>query len=384
MTVLLYLLFIVACCLVIWRASDGFEVATEYLGRNLSNGVRGATLNAIGSSVPELFTTIFFLFILQQSENFASGIGTTAGSAIFNGMIIPASVIMTVIFLGVVSTITVSKKVILRDGLALIACELVLIVLISGDSLEMWHSIVLMLMYAIYVFYMFQSMDKNEDAEEQEDNETEEAINRNPSFFKALISLDLEAMVLGQREIKQQNAWILLIIATIVMGGACLLLVLSCEGLGHAFGVPVYFVAVILASAATSVPDTVISIKDAKKGNYDDAVANALGSNIFDICFALGFPLFLYTLFYGSLQMSPAVITEVSELRILLLIFTVLAFFIYFIGHKMGRFKAMLLFFIYLSFVTYIFGRAVEADWAASVAVQLHRVIDMVDLLRFW
>lgn len=381
MTILLYLLFILTCCLVIWRASDGFETATEYLGRNLSNGVRGATLNAIGSSVPELFTTIFFLFILQQSENFASGIGTTAGSAIFNGMIIPAAVIMTVIMLGVVDSITVSKKVILRDGLALIACELVLIVLISGDSLEIWHSIVLMLMYGIYVFYMFKSMDKNDSEEEDEE---EEDTPRNPSFFKALIGLDLEALVLGQRPIKQNNAWGLLILSTIVMGAACLLLVKSCEGLGHAFGIPIYFVAVILASAATSVPDTVISIKDAKKGNYDDAVANALGSNIFDICFALGFPLFLYTLFYGSLQMSPEVITEVSELRILLLIFTIAAFFVYYIGPKMGRFKATLLFLIYLIFVVYILGRAVEAEWAAGVAEYLHQVIKWVDVLHFW
>lgn len=383
MTILLYLLFIVVCCLVIWRASDGFEVASAHLGRNLSDGVRGATLNAIGSSIPELFTTIFFLFILQQSENFASGIGTTAGSAIFNGMIIPASVIMTVIMLGVVNEITVSKKVILRDGLALIACEVVLIVLISGNSLEMWHSVVLMLMYGIYIFYMFRWMKRDGNGggeQEVEEGNTE----RNPSFMSALISLDLEALVLGQREIKQKNAWILLIIATIVMGGACLLLVVSCESLGHSLGVPVYFVAVILASAATSVPDTVISIKDAKKGNYDDAVANALGSNIFDICFALGFPLFIYTLFHGSLQMSSEVIVEVSELRILLLIFTVLAFFVYFIGPKMGRFKAMLLFLIYFIFVAYILGRAIETDWAANVAEYLHSIIEWVDVLRFW
>ena len=43
---------------------------------------------------------------------------------------------------------------------------------------------------------------------------------------------------------------------------------------------------VIIAAAATSVPDTILSIKDARKGNYNDAISNALGSNIFDICFA--------------------------------------------------------------------------------------------------
>ena len=37
-------------CLLIWRACDGFEIASEYIGRNLSEGVRGGTINAISSS----------------------------------------------------------------------------------------------------------------------------------------------------------------------------------------------------------------------------------------------------------------------------------------------------------------------------------------------
>ena len=35
------------------------------------------------------------------------------------------------------------------------------------------------------------------------------------------------------------------------------------------------------------------------KGDYDDAVSNAVGSNIFDICVALGLPL-LATLYTGA------------------------------------------------------------------------------------
>ena len=151
MTILIYLLLIVLCCIVIWRASDGFETASEYLGRNLSEGVRGATINAIGSSMPELFTTLFFLFVLTDSENFAGGIGTTAGSAIFNGMIIPAAVISVVLFTGIATQVTVSRKVILRDGLALILCEFVLILLISGDALLPWHGLALMMLYGAYL-----------------------------------------------------------------------------------------------------------------------------------------------------------------------------------------------------------------------------------------
>ena len=98
MGILIPLIFIVICCIIIWKASNGFEVSSEYLGRNLSDGVRGATINAIASSMPELFTTIFFLIYLKDTDGFSGGIGTTAGSAIFNGMIIPALVIFVVLF----------------------------------------------------------------------------------------------------------------------------------------------------------------------------------------------------------------------------------------------------------------------------------------------
>ena len=97
MGLILPILIIVFCCIVIWKASDGFETSSEYLGRNMSEGVRGATINAIASSMPELFTTIFFLWFLKDTDGFSGGIGTTAGSAIFNGMIIPAVVIFAVL-----------------------------------------------------------------------------------------------------------------------------------------------------------------------------------------------------------------------------------------------------------------------------------------------
>ena len=159
MGILIPLIFIVICCIIIWKASDGFEVSSEYLGRNLSDGVRGATINAIASSMPELFTTIFFLIYLKDTDGFSGGIGTTAGSAIFNGMIIPAVVIFAVLFSKIATEIRVSKKVILRDGLSLIAAETVLIFLISGNTLYWWHGFILMLTYGAYVTYMLSTIE---------------------------------------------------------------------------------------------------------------------------------------------------------------------------------------------------------------------------------
>jgi len=170
--ILISTLLIAVTCLVIWKASDGFEVASEYLGRNLSDGVRGATINAIGSSMPELFTTLFFLFVLKDKDGFAGGIGTTAGSAIFNGMIIPAVVILVVVFKGITSSVQVSKKVLLRDGISLLICEFVLIFLLGGNTLDWTHGLVLMGLYAVYATFMLKTMNaSNTDNVAAEDEE---------------------------------------------------------------------------------------------------------------------------------------------------------------------------------------------------------------------
>ena len=291
--------------LIIWRSSDGFEVASEYLGRNLTDGVRGATINAVGSSIPELFTTLFSLMLLGEVDNFAFGIGTTAGSAIFNGMIIPAVAIIAVLGYGIVQKVNVSKKVILRDGIGLIIAELILIYMVSGNYLTWIHGLILMLTYVVYVAYMFSTMNKKEQAAPIERNEREEDqfVGRKPSVFKALFLLDFEH-VFVRKQINTFNAWALLLFSMLVIGLACIVLIHSCELLSKEMGIAPYFIAVVLASAATSVPDTILSYRDAIAGQYDDAVANALGSNIFDICFALGFPLFAFTLFNGPIIMK--------------------------------------------------------------------------------
>ena len=388
MGLIIPILIIVFCCLVIWKASDGFETSSEYLGRNMSEGVRGATINAIASSMPELFTTIFFLLFLKDTDGFSGGIGTTAGSAIFNGMIIPAVVIFAVLSSKATTKIEVSKKVILRDGLSLIIAEAILILLISGDTLMWWHGLVLMLTYGVYITYMLTSMKKVDNEDDDDDDDEDEEI-ESVGFFKGLFTLNLEGLVIGNKEINSRNSWQLLILSMLIIGSACLLLVVACEFIGsdtytflgyefNGLNIPIMFVAVILASAATSVPDTIISVRDAKNGNYNDAVANALGSNIFDICFALGFPLFMYCLIYGPINMDPTVVEFSSELRILLLVFTILAFFVYYIGKYMGKIKAYILLSMYILFTAYICGRSLDASWAQEISDVLRNIANLI------
>ena len=383
MGIIIPVLLVITSCLIIWRACDGFDTASRYIGRNLSDGVRGATINAISSSIPELFTTAFFLLFLKDTNGFSAGIGTTAGSAVFNAVVIPALVILVVTFFLKKENIYVSKKVILRDGISLIIAEIILIILISGDTLFWWHGFILMITYFIYIFYMLSSMSKKVDVKEHDEFEIS---TNNDSKIYSLFKLDLENLIIGKSQIHKKNAWQLLISSTFVIGISCLLLVTACEMISLEYytlpffgelkglNIPILFVAVILASAATSVPDTIISIRDAKSGEYNDALSNALGSNIFDICFALGFPLFLYCIFYGPVQMDTATVKFSTELRILLLLITMIVFLIFYFGKYMTKIKGVLLFSIYFLFTTYIISLSLEMKWAQSISNQISMI----------
>lgn len=392
MGIIIPLILITICCIVIWRAGDGFMIASEYVGRNLSDGVRGATINAVASSMPEVFTSLFFLFIMKDAEGFSGGIGTTAGSAIFNSMVIPAVAVLAVIGMGLTKKVKVSKKVMWRDGIALLIAELIFIVLISGSQLDWYHGLLLMLVYVAYIVYMFWSMDKTTRKELLEESHLDEAdfvdekIKQKP-FLQGLLTLDLRRVFIGRNKINDTSAWLLLSFATLAIAAVCYLLVLACEWIGaesytvpllgefNGLNIPVMFVALILASAASSFPDTIISIKDAQRGQYDDAISNALGSNIFDICFALGFPLFLFTLIYGPIYMPPEMVDMSSELRFLLWLLTAGVLVIFISGSYMGRRKSVLLLLSYFLFVLYVIGRGTGNELAQSIADWLVSVV---------
>ena len=412
-------------CLLIWRACDGFEIASEYLGRNLSEGVRGGTINAVSSSLPELLTTLIALFVLDDRDGFSVGIGTTAGSALFNGMIIPAACIFAVVgsvVAGVrVSSVSVSTKVLLRDGISLILCEIVLIVVISGDALHWWQGLILMGLYVTYLSYMLLSMPSTDGGERATDEDGDDGPSGQEGrsllgtvfyWLSGGPALELERYFIGEKQNgqidrKTWNAWPLLLCCSTVIGVACFGLVKACEWLGtgpgndlhpsyqlfghtlHGFGIPTMFVAVIFASMATSVPDTVISVRDATDGDYDDAVANALGSNIFDICFALGFPLFIYTLLNGPIKLSPETASQSAELLFLLLCLTVVGFVIYVFGQRrnstsgvsfveMKRGKAVLLVLLYVVFAVYILGLSLETEWSTSLSMSIQKILALL------
>ncbi len=314
MEIFIALLAIVIASVAIMYACDSFDDAASYLGRNMAPGVRGATINAVGSSMPELLTTFFLLFLFQDKDGFAAGIATTAGSAIFNAVVIPAACIFAVRYRGVlvqgtsgvtvvrekIKSIKISKQNLIRDGFFLLIAEAALIWFLGKSDMTWWMGATLLLIYGFYFLYLARGFGGDEDTSDSEDDDNDEDVERPSSKLKALLTFDFNALLFNGDDYSSGRAWVVLSLATGIIAIASWLLANGVIMSADAMGVPPYFTALIFAAAATSVPDTVLSLKDAVRGNYDDALSNAIGSNTFDITIGLGLPLLLYSLIYHT------------------------------------------------------------------------------------
>ena len=350
MNIFLSLLLIAISAVIIWRSTDGFELASDFLGRRLTKGIKGATINAVASSMPEFLGTIFFLFYVKDSKGFSGGVGITGGSAIFNILIIPIAIYFVLFFSKGIKKIPIERKTFMRDGLILFIMTGFVAWVVHKEVLCWWHGAMLTAPYLGYLVYLFFSHKK---VAGKAGTFKYQPKNRK-ARLKDFLIINLEKIVLRGKMIRVTNAWVLLVVSVLVMVAGAWMLVYATDRLGEELGIPILFVAVILSAAASSIPDTIISIRDARKGNYEDAFSNALGSNIFDISFALGFPLLLYTILNGHIHLDESIALASSDIWIALLVITGITLIIFIKGKFFNLQKALLLILLYLCFIAFI------------------------------
>ncbi len=393
---------VVVISIVIWQACDPFADAAQWVGEKLRlpGSVRGATLDAIASSMPELFSGIFFVMAaimatsgseLEVAESGAEGFGATlatcAGSAIYNMILIPAFCALVISFYRTTRpTIDVEPEVISRDGMWFLGCEAVLIAFLFQDQLYWWMGATLLLMYGIYICQLYRdaklyqrAMDAihrhlgdvgestptadvvetlrsegiratptlvDEIKHSSNDDEEEEHV-ESAGVFYGLFDVPLNGV----------TATVVLLAATLTAAVACYWLVEVTRETAVELQVPVFFVAVILAAAASSVPDTFLSIGAAMRGDDSGAVSNAFGSNIFDICVCLSIPLIINSYMVGwepvSMTQNGEPIDGLVDLRILLATLTGITLLIMWHNRQLTRAKAIVLCGLYGLFITY-------------------------------
>lgn len=290
--------YIILSCYLLKYACDTFEQAAGYLGRNFPPGVKGATVNAVGSSMPEMCVVIACLFWFNDPSLVMVALGVTAGSAIFNGCVIPAlSIIMAKDDEGnAVDSIELNKHVLLRDVFWVLLAEVALIVCLGFNHFTIGMTVILNMIYFMYGVHLYFDAKKHPDQEEYE-YEYEEIEDK--GLVLNALTFNFNAIFFSNRSFTLGRALIVIAFAIAIISGASHILVEGVLGSATVLGVPEFFAGLVFGAAASSVPDLILSVKDAQKGEYEDAVANPLASNTFDTTIAFALPLLAWFIING-------------------------------------------------------------------------------------
>lgn len=279
-------LIIVATAVGIWFFSEMLSKGTDAIGTRLriDPGVRGATLDAVGSSFPEFCAVVIALL----AGAFDAGVGTIAGSALYNVLVIPA----VSVFIG--GPLGIQKQVVRRDGFLYVGVVVALILAIwlgpqavvdgkVSHFLSAWVGAGAIVVYLAYVTVLVLQARKGAGTLEKRIEDTKEA----------LAEADGDA-VAGEPAPQPLAVWkivLFLLVGIAGIGLATHFLVHASLALFKIIGLSEAIAGVTVLAAATSLPDTLLSVFAVRRGDADGAVANALGSNSFDILVCLGLPI---------------------------------------------------------------------------------------------
>jgi len=303
---------------------------------------------AIGSSAPELFVSVLAFF--RASEQQSIGAGTIVGSAIFNILVIIG---VSALF----RRAQLTWQPVIRDLIFYIIAILLLLYTFADGKITAIDASIFVGFYLLYILSfriwkkVFPYQTRGDFALEliNEEEEKQQEIKNQPLSIKNIFD-KLLAKVFFNLKDKPNFYFANFFIAIILIGILSFLMVESAVHIAQFIGVSEVVIGLTILAAGTSVPDLLSSINVAKKGKGDMAIANSVGSNIFDIAVGLGLPWFFITVFQGQ---NVSVVTENLTSSIILLFATVAALLFILIMRRweIGRYAGWLLIFSYVFYL---------------------------------
>lgn len=245
-----------------WWGSEKLESASRRLATHyqLPPVVQGGVITAVGSSFPELSSTVLSTLL---HGTFDLGVAAIVGSAIFNILVIPGLATIAS------QKLVVERELVLKDAQFYITSVAVL--LLTFALAVIYHPIpgpettglmtrsLALIPIGLYVLYLFL---QQQDAFE---------FNADP----------LSETIPIRRE------WVRLTLSLLLILVGVEALVNAAIGLGEWFDTPPFLWGLTVVAAGTSLPDAFVSVRAARSGYGTVSIANVIGSNIFDLLVAV-------------------------------------------------------------------------------------------------
>jgi len=324
-----------------------FIISLDQISRklNLSDEVAGASLMAMGSSAPELAIALIALFSGGGAHSDV-GVGAIVGSAVFNILVI------TGVSAVVANGLRIHMFAVRRDTAYYLLSIAYLAFIFSDGQVVLWEAALGLIAYAVYVFMLAVWKAPEIPESEREHKVTEaEPYPQSDNLFRQIEAAIVRVIKMITGAPSENYVWTFFV-AIVFIIILSYILVESTLVFAAGVGIPPVIVALTLLAAGTSAPDLIASIEVAKEGRGGMAVANAIGSDIFDVFIGLGFPWVVAIVFQGVASIH----IDVGDLWVsigILVATTVVLYVFLHTKRELSRNEGIILLLLYVAFVVY-------------------------------
>ncbi len=248
-----YIIFIVAMAALIYGADFVIEESEKIaLHYNISSFVIGATVVALGTSLPEMAASI--VASIHHKSDLA--VSNVIGSNIFN-----IALVLGVAFL-IAKKLTPKRDMFADDSAWALFPIMVFLVVGYDGTISRFEGVVYVAMMGAYLMFLFN----------------------NASFVLAE-EVDED---LAKEPFDWKKTGVLLLIGFVLVVGGANFAVDSASQIARSFGVSEWIIGLLLVAMGTSLPELAVSIQAAKKGNADMIIGNIIGSNVANFTMVIG------------------------------------------------------------------------------------------------
>ena len=138
---------------------------------------------------------------------------------------------------------------------------------LTSDTFSRSDGLILLLLFGLFVIYLVQLLFKKSDYSEEEVSK----IKYNPAL-----------------------AIIIIVVSIILIIYSSDLIVSAAAEIATRLHISEKLITMFAIVIGTSLPEMVMTVTSAKKGEFDIAIGNIIGTNIFNICIVLGLPVIIY------------------------------------------------------------------------------------------
>lgn len=244
------LIFIVSMAVLIYGAEfviqQSEKIALHY---NISNFIIGATLVAVGTSLPEMAASMS----ASIKGNSQMAVANVIGSVIFNISFVLGSVFL------IAKKITPKRDLFAKDSAWSLFPILIFILMSIDGKLTSIDGVLLLLLMLGYLVFLINS------------NQVEE---------------------IDESIKKEKFQWgktlVVLLVGFIFLVGGANFAIDSGVNIAKSFGISQWVIGVFLIAFGTSLPELTVSIRAALKNKADLAIGNIIGSNVANFTVVLG------------------------------------------------------------------------------------------------